>query len=81
MKFFKRDSGGGLILASYHPYKKSLTWHWCVTVCKYTCPEERKLRGFYRSEKRTQQWHDVLHLFGWRKIYFSFQDYHKDQKK
>ena len=30
MKFFERDSGGGLIIASRHP-KWSLTWAWILS--------------------------------------------------
>lgn len=30
LSVFSRDSGGGLVLASYHP-RSSQTWHWAVS--------------------------------------------------
>lgn len=69
LSLFNRDSGGGLVLASYHPHR-SQTWHWSVTLLRSDGHAGRSL-------KRTGQWHDYYWLpFGWRLV-VSQQDYHR----
>lgn len=69
LRMFSRDSGGGLVLASYHP-RRSSTWHWSISVKK------REGRPS-RSRQRHGQWHDYYWLPFGRQLIVGRQDYHK----
>ena len=73
--FFKRDSGGGLILACYHP-RSSDTWIWSLSLIR----KQKWLKRVYSRtprEWRRNQWHDYLKLpFGYQ-LCLSRQDYHR----
>lgn len=74
LRFFKRDSGGGLILASYHP-RGCPTWHWSITLKRNAMSSNAPWR-VYRDERRTHQWHDYYRLWGATALIISRQDYH-----
>lgn len=74
LSFGKRNSAGGLTLASYHP-RKSGTWYWSLTLerQRYAAPLVR----LEPKERRRGQWHHCFRLpFGWSLIW-SQQDYHR----
>jgi lipoate-protein ligase A len=54
--FMRRDSGGSLILASYHP-KWSLTWSWILSVSKHS-------GGKFLFAYRTYKWKPRGGLYG-----------------
>ena len=74
MAILKRDSGGGLVLASYTG-RKSYCWIWAVVVSRKRNP----LRIVPRSERRNQ-WHHFIPLPFGRTLIISRQDYHKDPR-
>ncbi len=71
-RLFSRDSGGGLVIASYHP-QRSGTWFWSASLCK------NPFGGSYRDPVRRNQWHDYCALpFGYA-LRISRQDYHLER--
>ncbi len=69
LQLFTRDTGGHMMVASYHP-RGCPTWHWGVTV--YRSPGTPS----HQSERRQGQWHDYYAMpFGWV-IRVGRQDYH-----
>jgi hypothetical protein len=73
LSLFTRDSGGGLVLLSYHPHT-SPTWYWSIYLDKIN-PEANFVVA--RDPNRHGQWHDHYRLPFRRKLTVSFQDYHK----
>ena len=69
LEFLHRDSGGAIVLLSYHP-RGSATWHWAVRLIR-----SRGRPG--RARSRTGQWNDWYWLpFGFR-LLVGQQDWHK----
>jgi hypothetical protein len=66
-----RDSGGGMMLAFWHPRNEG-TWHWSVSIQK---PNGRPHRT--PKTQRAYQWHDTYWLPFKRQLVVSFQDWHK----
>lgn len=75
VSLFSRSNDGGYILASYHP-KKSLTWHWSVTVL---VGKSRAYIG--RSNRRQGQWHDYYWLPFGLTLLVGQQDYHQEIRR
>lgn len=73
LSLLSRDSGGGLMLASYHP-RRSKTWHWVVSI-------KKRDGGTHRSKLRYGQWHDYYALPFGRQLIVGQQDYHKPIEK
>ncbi len=72
-----QDSGGGLVLASYHP-RNSPTWHWSIGIIN-----SRVFRPWWlisRATARTHQWHDYYRLPFGKALCISRQDYHKSER-
>lgn len=73
--FLSRDSGGDLMLAAYHP-RRSLTWHWSVSLRKRQAATSRWVNRA-PSEFRSGQWHDYYRLpFGWE-VVIAMQNFHQ----
>jgi len=69
VKLFSRDSGGDIVLASYHP-RRSSTWHWSVVL-------SRRDGKPHRAARRNGQWHDYYWLPFGLQLIVSQQDWHK----
>lgn len=76
--FLTRDSGGALILASYHP-RKSKTWYWSLTVRPHFWNKGRSFICWQPDKYRNGQWHDRLYI-GRKMFMIARQDYHKKVK-
>jgi hypothetical protein len=78
LSLFTRDSGGGLVIASYTG-KQSYCWVWSLSLIRSTY---RQVRGpiLKRAERRTGQWHDYLHITPRHALLLSRQDYHRDSR-
>ena len=74
LSLFSRDSGGELMLASYHPCG-CLTWHWCVSLKRLSMK-----RWISRADRRIGQWHDYYGLPFGSTLVISCQDYHRQHR-
>lgn len=74
LHFLRRDSSGGLVLASYHP-RACPTWHWSVSIIN--SPVFRKRWLVSRASTRSNQWHDYYRLPFGKALCVSRQDYHR----
>jgi len=76
LSFFRRNSGGGLNLVSFHP-PHSPTWYWGLSWQRYKADETRWWLRLHIDRHGRFQKHHSLGLLGIGRLMLSTQSYHK----